>query len=59
MALKLSCVSVHMPTLHQGEGRVKLFGDHRIYRRQFRAEKTMPVRRQIGALRPWRQVTHR
>lgn len=59
MALKLSCVPVHIPTLYQGEGSVKLFGDHRIDRRQFRAEKTMPMRRQIGALRPWGQVTYR
>lgn len=44
MALKLSCVVVHMPTLYQGEGSVKLFGDRRIERRQFRAEKTMPMK---------------
>lgn len=39
MALKLSCVLGHMPTLYQGEGSVKLFGEHRIEKRQFRAEK--------------------
>lgn len=33
-----------MPILYQGEGSVKLFGDRRIERRQFRAEKTMPMK---------------